>query len=117
MLFVSKRSVGVLLDDMLEATGRIERYVAGIDRAAFLVDEKTSDAVVRNLEILGEPAAHVPDEFRASSLELEWPRIVGLRNRVVHGYFAVDLELVWRIVVSDLPALASRLRSLRDSLG
>jgi uncharacterized protein with HEPN domain len=58
----------------------------------------------------------VPDEFRASTPELEWPRVVGLRNRVVHGYFAVDLELVWRIVVSDLPALASRLRSLRDSL-
>jgi uncharacterized protein with HEPN domain len=102
---------------MLEATERIERYVAGIDEAAFLADDKTSDAVVRNLEILGEAAVHVPDDFRASTSELEWPRIVGLRNRVVHGYFAVDLELVWRIVRSDLPALASRLRTLRDSLG
>ena len=114
---MSRRSVRLLLDDMLEATERIERYVAGMDQSAFLADEKTSDAVVRNLEILGEAAAHVPDEFRSSTPELEWPRIVGLRNRVVHGYFAVDLELVWRIVVSDLPALASRLRTLRDSLG
>lgn len=114
---MSRRSVRLLLDDMLEATERIERYVAGMDQPAFLADEKTSDAVVRNLEILGEAAAHVPDDFRASTSELEWPRIVGLRNRVVHGYFAVDLELVWRIVVSDLPALASRLRTLRDSLG
>ena len=113
---MSRRSVRLLLDDMLEATERIERYVAGMDQPAFLADEKTSDAVVRNLEILGEAAAHVPDEFRARTPELEWPRIVGLRNRVVHGYFAVDLELVWRNAVSDLPVLASRLRRLRDSL-
>ena len=58
----------------------------------------------------------MPAEFRSSTSELEWSRIVGLRNRVVHGYFAVDLELVWRIVVSDLPGLVSRLRALRDSL-
>ena len=114
---MSKRSVRLLLDDMLEAAERIERYVGGLDQPGFLADEKTSDAVVRNLEIFGEAAAHVPDDFRARTPELEWPRIIGLRNRVVHGYFAVDLELVWRIVVSDLPGLVSRLRALRDSLG
>lgn len=102
---------------MLEAIDRIDRYVAGLDEATFLADEKTSDAVVRNLEILGEAAAHVPEGFRAGTSEIEWPRIVGLRNRVVHGYFAVDLELVWRIVRDDLPALASRLRSLHGSIG
>lgn len=113
---MSKRSVRLLLDDMLEATERIERYVVGLDQAGFLADEKTSDAVVRNIEILGEAAAHVPDDFKASTPDLEWTRIVGLRNRVVHGYFAVDLELVWQIVVSDLPGLVSRLRATRDSL-
>lgn len=101
---------------MLEAAERIERYVVGLDQPGFLADEKTSDAVVRNLEILGEAAAHVPDDFRARTPELEWPRIIGLRNRVIHGYFAVDLELVWRIVVSDLPGLVSRLRAIRDFL-
>jgi hypothetical protein len=60
---MSRRSVRLLPDDMLEATERIERYVAGMDQPAFLADEKTSDAVVRHLEILGEAAAHVPDEF------------------------------------------------------
>ena len=101
---------------MLEATERIERYVVGLDQLGFLADEKTSDAVVRNLEIPGEAAAHVPEDFKVRTPDLEWPRIVGLRNRVVHGYFAVDLELIWRIVVSDLPSLVSRLRALRDSL-
>lgn len=113
---MSKRSARLLLDDMLEAAERIERYVVGLDQPGFLADEKTSDAVVRNLEILGEAAAHVPDDFKARTPDLEWPRIVGLRNRVVHGYFAVDLEIVWRIVVSDLPDLVSRLRALRNSL-
>jgi uncharacterized protein with HEPN domain len=88
----------------------------GLDQPGFLADERTSDAVVRNLEILGAAATHVPDDFKASEPDLEWPRIVGLRNRVVHEYFAVDLELVWRIVVSDLPSVASRLRTLRNFL-
>jgi len=113
---MSKRSVRLLLDDMLEATERIERHVVGLDQSGFLADEKISDAVARNLEILGKAAAHVPDDFKARTPDLEWPRIVGLRNRVVHRHFAVDFELVWRIVVSDLPSVASRLRTLRNFL-
>ncbi len=101
---MSKRSVRLLLDDMLEATERIERHVVGLDRSGFLADEKISDAVARNLEILGKAAAHVPDDFKASTPDLESPRIVGLKYRVVHGYFAVDLELVLRIVVATCPA-------------
>ena len=113
---LSKRSVRLLLDEMLEATERIERYVVDLDQPGFIADEKTSDAVVRNLDILGEAAARVPDDFKASTPDLESPRIVSLRNRVVHGCFAVNLELVWRLVVSGLPSVASRLRTLRDSL-
>lgn len=114
---MSRRSVRVLLADMLEAMERIDRYTTDLDLSAFLADEKTSDAVVRNLEIVGEAAAHVPAEYWATVPDVESAKIVGLRNRVVHGYFAVDLELVWRIVKSDLPPLTSRLRALLDSLG
>ncbi|HRY44304.1 MAG TPA: DUF86 domain-containing protein [Thermoanaerobaculia bacterium] len=101
---------------MLEATERIERSVAGLDRTAFLADERTPGVVVRNLEILGESAPHPPDDLEARTSDLQRPPIVGLRNRVVHGPLAVDLELVRRIVVNDLPGLVSRLRALRDSL-
>lgn len=82
---MSRRFVRLLLDDMLEAIERIDRYVAGIDQPAFLADDKTADAVVRNLEVLGEAAAHVPEDFGASTSDVDWPQIVGLRNRMVHG--------------------------------
>ena len=98
---------------MLEAIARIERYTAGLDVASFISDEKSSDAVVRNLEIIGEAAAHLPSDFKNSVDKIDWEKVVGLRNRIVHGYFAVDLELVWAIVSSDIPPLG---RSLKEAL-
>jgi uncharacterized protein with HEPN domain len=97
---------------MRERIERIEGFVAGLERDDFLHDAKTSDAVVRNLEIIGEAAARLPEEFRRSSPEVPWARIVGLRNRVVHAYFDVDLEIVWTIVSVELPALKERLSAL-----
>lgn len=86
-------------------------------RTGFLAEERTSDAVVRNLEIPAEAAAHAQDDLVARPQGLEWPLIVDLaKNRVVHGPLAVDLELVRRIVVNGLPGLVSRLRAARDSL-
>ena len=98
---------------MLDAIARIERYGAGLDREAFLTDEKTADAVARNLEVLGEAAARLPEATRATVDEIPWRRIVGLRNRIVHEYFGIDLEIVWEIVTADLPDLQSQLTDLR----
>ena len=91
--------------DMCERIERIERHASGFGREAFLADEKTADSVVRNLEVIGEAASRLPDAFRRSRPEVPWGRIVGLRNRVVHAYFDVDLELVWEIVHAELPSL------------
>lgn len=113
---MSRRSARLLVEDILEAIERIERYTAGLDGAGFVSDEKSSDAVVRNLEIIGEAAAHLPSDFRVSVHDIEWEKVVGLRNRIVHGYFAVDLELVWEIVKSDIPALWRRLKDAHSSL-
>jgi uncharacterized protein with HEPN domain len=101
---------------MLEAIARIERYTAGLDGASFIADEKSSDAVVRNLEIIGEAAAHLPSEFTKSVDNIDWEKVVGLRNRIVHGYFAVDLELVWTIVKADISPLGRRLKDVHSSL-
>ena len=97
---------------MLERIERIASYVAGFDRDAFLSDPKTADSVVRNLEVIGEAAGRLPAAFRERHQEVPWGRIVGLRNRVVHGYFDVDLELVWEIVRVELPELKARLLAL-----
>ena len=109
---MSRRPIRQLLEDIAERIRRIDRHMRGIDRDAFLADEKTSDSVVRNLEVIGEAAARLPTSFRDRHPEVPWRRIVGLRNRIVHAYFDVDLELVWAIVVRELPELEAQVISL-----
>jgi uncharacterized protein with HEPN domain len=106
---MSKRPVELLLDDILQAIGRIEQYIKGLSYDAFSKDQKSIDAVVRNLEIIGEAANRLPDEFKEKYSEIEWYKVVGLRHRIVHEYFGIDLEIIWQILHKDLP-------ELRDSL-
>jgi len=107
---MSKRSVELLVEDMSEAAEKIRRYTAGMTRAVFLADEKTADAVVRNLEIIGEAANRLPTEFMDTHSQIEWKKIIGLRHRIVHDYFGVDLEIVWNIVTVDIPAFYASIR-------
>jgi uncharacterized protein with HEPN domain len=109
---MSKRDAALLIEDMRAAMDKIARYTAGMERAAFLVDEKTIDAVVRNVEIIGEASRQVPDEFKARHPALPWAQMVGLRNRIVHDYAGIDLELIWEIVQHSLPDLRVRLEKL-----
>lgn len=71
--------------------------------------------MVRNLEIIGEAANRLPDEFCTQHTEIEWRKIIGLRHRIVHDYFGVDLALVWEIVTTSVPALAEQLSRIADS--
>ncbi|MGI8602093.1 MAG: HepT-like ribonuclease domain-containing protein [Verrucomicrobiales bacterium] len=109
---MSKRDPALLLEDMRAALEKIARYTAGMQRAAFLADEKTVDAVVRNLEIIGEASKQVPEEFKALHPALPWSQMAGLRNRIVHDYAGIDLELIWDIVGNSLPALRGQLDGL-----
>jgi uncharacterized protein with HEPN domain len=112
---MSHRPARLLIEDMLERIQRIERFVAGVERETFLRDEKTADSVVRNLEVIGEAARRLPVEFREQRGGIPWRRIVGLRHRIVHEYFDVDLDLVWTIVRTELPELKAQLLALRDA--
>lgn len=113
---MSRRPAGLLIDDILERIHRIERSVAGMDHEAFLQDDKTIDAVVRNLTVIGEAANRLPQEFKDGHAEIPWNRIVGLRHRVVHDYFDVDLDLVWAILEAELPQLGVQLSGIRNSV-
>jgi uncharacterized protein with HEPN domain len=106
---MSKRPADLLLEDIREAIAKIERYTAGLDQASFAADEKSVDAVVRNLEIIGEAARLLPEEFMRRNPRIEWRKLAGLRNRIVHDYFGLDLEIIWQIICSDLPALKREL--------
>ena len=93
-----KRDADLLLEDIETAIARIERYVAGLDRDQFLKDEKTVDAVVRNLEIIGEAVRWLPADFKETHASIPWQKVAGLRNRVVHDYFGLDLEIIWQVL-------------------
>ena len=105
----------VYLEDMLEAIGAIREYVVGLDRQSFGSDRRTTDAVVRNLEVLGEAAGNVPEEVRSQYPAIDWRGAVRLRNVLIHRYFGVDLDIVWDVATNELVPLAEALReALKD---
>lgn len=109
---MSKRDTSLLLEDMIEAANKIERYTDGMDYEIFIEDEKTVDAVVRNFEIIGEAANRLGSDFHESHPEIVWNRIRGFRNRIVHHYFGIDYEIVWSIIKNDLGSLRDHLVDL-----
>jgi uncharacterized protein with HEPN domain len=111
---MSRRSAPLLIEDIRESIEKIERFVSGLDRDAFIKDDKTVDSVVRNLEIIGEAANRIPENIRSKYSGIEWRKIIGLRNRIVHDYFSIDVEIVWEIVQKDLPVFKSKLSQIRD---
>lgn len=113
---MSKRSRELLVEDIWESIEKIERYIEGITQDNFQSDEKTIDAVVRNLEIIGEAAGRLPEDFTNRHSEIEWVKIIGLRNRIVHEYFGVDLQIIWHILKNDLPAFKASLKNIRSTL-
>ena len=111
-----KRDVRLFLHDMLEAIEKIERYTAGLGFEEFEANDMVVDAVVRNLEIIGEAAKHIPQDLRNRYGEVDWRRVVGFRNIVIHEYFDVDLEIVWTIATSQLPKLKEILQTMLTDL-
>ena len=102
---MSKRDISLLLDDMLESANKIKRYTLNMTYGSFINEEKTVDAVVRNFEIIGEAANRIDPDFRTKNPEIEWKRIRGFRNRIVHDYFGIDYEIVWEIIEKNLDEL------------
>lgn len=109
---MSKRNSALLLQDILEAIETIGQYVSGFSEDQFEADKKTVDAVVRNLEIIGEAAGRLTDDVKEKYPDTEWGKIVGLRNRIIHEYFGIDLKIVWTILEQDIPRLKESLKKV-----
>ena len=109
---MSKRDNNLLLLDMLESANRILTYTKDYDLNQFLSDNKTSDAVARNFEIIGEAANNISDEFKSNNPQIEWILLRGFRNRIVHAYFGVDYTIVWEIIENDMEELIFQLNQL-----
>ena len=102
---MSKRDSILLLGDILESISKIQKYTDEMDFESFVEDDKTIDAVVRNFEIIGEAANRLDPDFKTAYPEIDWKRIKGFRNRIVHDYFGIDYEIVWDIVKNNLDEL------------
>jgi uncharacterized protein with HEPN domain len=111
---MSHRSIELLIEDLWEAVGKVERYTDGLDHDRFVQDEKTIDSVVRNFEVIGEAAWKLPLEFRDRHSDVPWKKIIGLRHRIVHDYFDIDLEIIWQILERDIPSFKQNLLMIRE---
>lgn len=110
---MSDRSAKLLIEDILASAKKIQRYTAELTFEQFTLDEKTADAVARNFEIIGEAANRLPDAFKAQNSSIDWERIRGFRNRIVHDYFGIDYSIVWNIIENYLPELEIEFKNLK----
>lgn len=104
------------LEDVLEAAEKIDRFTEGMTYETFIDDEKTVDAVLRNFEVMGEAAKNVPDDLREEHDHVPWAEMAGMRDKLIHGYTTVDLEIVWTTVNEDVPELIPAVRAVLDDL-
>ncbi|SOD89388.1 DUF86 domain-containing protein [Caenispirillum bisanense] len=104
----------VRVDDMLEAIARCRSYTEGMDEGAFAADQRTIDAVARNLEIVGEAAARMPEPIQERHPLVPWRNLAEMRHVLIHEYHSVDPVILWRAVRNDLPPLEVMLRAVLD---
>ena len=106
---------GFYIQDMLVFGAKILSYTDGLNYDAFIADGLTYDATLRNIQLIGEAATHIPTEVRESHPEVPWRSIIGARNRVVHAYLGIDDDVVWDIIQTDVPDLLPKLRGMLES--
>lgn len=102
----------VYLIHILEAINRIQRYIEHISYKSFLENDEKKDAVIRNIEIIGEAAAKVPKACRKQYLSIPWRDVIDMRNRLIHEYFGVDYQIVWNVIEEELPLLKKHITKI-----
>lgn len=111
---MSKREWNLFIEDILESIELIESYVVNMDIEYFKKDRKTIDAMVRNFEIIGEASRNIPDEIKTKYRNVDWKGMIGLRNRIAHGYFGINLTIIWEILKRELPLLKERMKQILE---
>jgi uncharacterized protein with HEPN domain len=111
---MSEREWRFYVDDMIDFAEHVLVYSQGLDQAGLVADRLRYDATIRNLELIGEAATHVPDSVREANTDIPWRLIVATRNRLIHGYLGIDNDTLWSIIQTDIPALLPKLQALRD---
>ena len=109
---MSKRSTRLLLEDILLSIDKIMLYTQNLSFEAFIQDDKTIDAVIRNFEIIGEAAHRLPDDIKEQYTTVDWYRLRGFRNRIVHDYMGIDYTIVWSIKEDFLLILSNEIKAI-----
>jgi|SRR5918993_155723 len=110
---MSKRHPALLIEDIIESSRKILDYTSGMSFDEFTADGKTVDAVIRNFEIIGEAANRLPEDFKQEHSTVDWHKIRGFRNRIVHDYMGIDYSIVWEIKNNFLPHLITTLEQIK----
>lgn len=100
------------LADMIEFAGLVLEYTEDYDQNQFVSDRKTYDATLRNLELIGEAATHIPDKVREANESIPWRQLIATRNRIIHAYLGLDDDILWNIIEVDVPELLEKLQKL-----
>ena len=110
---MSERAWRFYLDDMIKFAEKVVTYTTGLDREAFVSTSLNYDASLRNLELIGEAATHIPEEVREKHAAIPWRLIIATRNRLIHAYLGIDNDTLWSIITDDIPVLLTELKKLR----
>ncbi len=102
----------IFLEHILRSINKIDLSLKDIQKKNFLKNEDLSDAIIRRLEIIGEATKNIPLSFREKYLNIEWQKIAGLRDKLIHHYFGVDLESIWKVIKDDLPKLKQDIKEI-----
>lgn len=106
------RSVRLYLQDIVDSCAKVLRYTEGATSEAFFSDERTYDAVMRNLQVIGEATKNIPDQMREKYSEIDWRKIAGLRDIITHAYFQVDNDVIWSVIQQRIQPLQKQIQSL-----
>lgn len=109
---MSPRNWEFRIEDILDSLDLISEYVKGLDYENWKKDRKTIDAVIRNIEIIGEAANHIPTDIQEKYNEIPWYEMKGMRNILIHEYFGVDIDVLWRTIQEDLPSLKIKVKKM-----
>ncbi|MBC8205000.1 DUF86 domain-containing protein [bacterium] len=111
-----KRDIKLYLKDMLDNIDRIETFISNMSYDEFVEDEKTHLAVIRCIEIIGEACKKIPENIRNRYSQIPWKVIAGTRDKLIHAYFKIDLEMVWKVIKIDIPSITSALLDAYKSM-
>ncbi len=113
---MSNRGDKASLTDILDCIQRIEDYTRGLSYDDFMDDDRTEDAVIRNLEVIGEAIANISKSTKEKYTEVQWGKAIGMRDRLIHGYIHVNYDIVWETVREDLPELKEKIKHIIEDM-